>query len=448
MSDRLPPFDPSDTGLMEAPWGPWELDPRQEQVRYAPHWKSHLGYAHIDELESTRTWRSRVHPDDLVPMLGALRAHLDGWTSEYHTTFRLRDARGHFRRVLSRGRVVGRDGSGGPVRMVGRMRDLSAGGHPAAPVAGPPEPVSEAPLAERLAALAEVVSDQAALLDNDLVGLLRVRGGTVCWANAAVGRMLGCRPRALVGLPVRQVFLEAAGRSVLEAARPVLPLGCRGRVQLSVARADGTSLWVDVSAGPLPVPPPGQSEDDDWLWAVTDISELKAQQARTERLALHDVLTGLPNRLLLGDRLEQGLRVADREGGVLGLCFVDLDRFKQVNDALGHGAGDTLLRVAAQRLQAGVRAHDTVARLGGDEFVLLLTRLGSEAEGEQILQRLLADLACEVTLGSHRVALSASLGVAFHPAVASADLLAVADEAMFVAKRQGGGRLQVARAAG
>lgn len=436
-------MSPSPVKAQEPVWTQWALAPGEEQVRYAPAWKAHLGYDPVDELDSTRTWRSRVHPDDLVPMLGALRAHLDGWSTRYDTAFRLRDAHGHYRRVASRGRVVARDGRGAPLRMVGSMRDLSVAlAQPATTVASPgPDVQRDTALAQCMAVLTETVNDQARLLDNDLVGLLRVRAGVVTWANAAMGRLLGCLPRALRGLSVQKVLAEPSGRLVYEPTRPALPVGCRARVQLPVARADGTSIWIDVSTGSL------QPTDDDWLWVVSDITDLKAQQARTEHLALHDALTGLPNRLLFNDRLEQALRVADREGGVLGLCFVDLDRFKPINDALGHAVGDAVLRMAAKRLQAGVRAHDTVARLGGDEFVVLLTRLGSEAEGEQILQRLVTELTRPVALDRGPVALSASLGVAFHPAVAAVELLTVADEAMFTAKRQGGGRLQVVRAA-
>jgi PAS domain S-box-containing protein len=111
--------------IQSAGFGVWDLDPREQTVHYSPQWKAMLGYDDRDERDSTTTWRSRVHPDDLEPMLQALQAHLDARTPAYEKEFRLRAADGHYRVVLSRGRVVARDGAGQALRMVGTLTDMT-----------------------------------------------------------------------------------------------------------------------------------------------------------------------------------------------------------------------------------------------------------------------------------------------------------------------------------
>ena len=159
-----------------------------------------------------------------------------------------------------------------------------------------------------------------------------------------------------------------------------------------------------------------------------------------EHLALHDALTGLPNRTLLHDRLEHALRLVERDATALALLLLDLDRFKAVNDTLGHQAGDALLQQVAARLQGALRTSDTVARLGGDEFAVLLP--GADRDGAvQATQTLLAALVAPVRLEGQTVQVGASIGVALAPAQGreAAVLLRHADRAMYVAKRGGSG---------
>jgi len=156
--------------------------------------------------------------------------------------------------------------------------------------------------------------------------------------------------------------------------------------------------------------------------------------------ALHDALTGLPNRTLLHDRLEHTLRLVERDASPLALLLLDLDRFKMVNDTLGHHAGDALLRQVAARMQGALRTSDTVARLGGDEFAVLLP--GTDRAGAvRATRTLLTALAAPATVEGQTVHIGASIGVALAPAQGSeaAVLLRHADVAMYVAKRGGSG---------
>ncbi|OIP10305.1 MAG: hypothetical protein AUK49_04685 [Betaproteobacteria bacterium CG2_30_68_42] len=172
---------------------------------------------------------------------------------------------------------------------------------------------------------------------------------------------------------------------------------------------------------------------------LQDISERMNFERRLEDLATHDTLTGLPNRHLLNDRLEQGLARAGRGQRMLALAFVDLDRFKNVNDTLGHDAGDQLLREVARRLVACLRNGDTVARQGGDEFVVLLTDLAKAGDAGRVAQKMLDALSVPVMIGPQEIVPSASIGLALFPrdGERAQTLMMNADQAMYSAKQAG-----------
>ena len=175
---------------------------------------------------------------------------------------------------------------------------------------------------------------------------------------------------------------------------------------------------------------------------VSSITNLIQRQHTLEVEANHDALTGLPNRRLLQDRLAQAIARSNRGGRVLAVCYLDLDGFKQVNDTLGHDAGDDVLRLIAVRLSKIMRGEDTVVRLGGDEFILLLSDLESEENALQLFNRLLLDIAQPMVIHGKPAAVSASMGITFFPRDQGTpeQLLAHADEAMLTAKREGKSR--------
>jgi diguanylate cyclase (GGDEF)-like protein/PAS domain S-box-containing protein len=179
-----------------------------------------------------------------------------------------------------------------------------------------------------------------------------------------------------------------------------------------------------------------------YIAIFTDISQLKAHQNELDRIAHYDVLTGLPNRRLLDDRLAMAIAHARRREELLAVCFLDLDNFKGVNDTWGHEVGDKVLMETAQGIRSVLRAHDTVARIGGDEFVLLLTELKSRARIIEVMQRVLEMARRPMDIDGKTIALSASAGVAIYPEIdLSADeLLRYADQAMYRAKQQGRNR--------
>lgn len=175
----------------------------------------------------------------------------------------------------------------------------------------------------------------------------------------------------------------------------------------------------------------------------SDISDLKTRENELRRIAHHDALTGLPNRVMLADRLQQSLMRCDRNRKPLAVAYLDIDGFKKVNDTHGHAMGDRLLEGMARRMQETLREGDTLARLGGDEFVCLLADLDDPSLADAIIQRLITCIAEPLIIDNQELRVSASIGVTFYPQaekVKAEQLLRQADEAMYLAKQQGKNR--------
>jgi diguanylate cyclase (GGDEF)-like protein/PAS domain S-box-containing protein len=207
--------------------------------------------------------------------------------------------------------------------------------------------------------------------------------------------------------------------------------------------ADGRWVWIrdemTVVRGPAGDDPPL------FYGVFLDVSDRKRMESELERLALYDSLTGLPNRALFADRLRHVLERRGRSG-VTAVYFLDVDRFKRINDSLGHGAGDEVLRELGHRLERALRPEDTVARFGGDEFTILCESLGGVLEAVSIADRLQRPLAAPIRAGGAELRLSASIGLALaepDDECEGARLIENADAAMYRAKERGGARAEL-----
>ena len=181
------------------------------------------------------------------------------------------------------------------------------------------------------------------------------------------------------------------------------------------------------------------------LLAIEDITERKQSEEMIQQLAFYDSLTGLPNRKLFSDRLRIALVQAQRNQKKVGIAMLDLDKFKDVNDTLGHDVGDTLLKAAAERLSAALRKGDTVARFGGDEFVLILPDIEATGYATQVAQKIVDRLRQPFLIDTHQLVVTTSIGIAVYPndGIDEGVLLKNADIAMYQAKQAGGSRYQL-----
>ena len=201
-------------------------------------------------------------------------------------------------------------------------------------------------------------------------------------------------------------------------------------------RRDGHEIFIEDSVAPI------HSRDGQVTGAVIVFRDVTATRTLEEKLthsAEHDFLTGLPNRMLLNDRVSQAIALAQRNSGRAAVLFLDLDGFKHINDSLGHQVGDKLLQSVAMRLLACVRAPDTVSRLGGDEFVVLIQELQQPEDAATTAGRLLRAVADVHSIDQHEIHLTTSIGVSVYPSDAqdAETLIKNADTAMYHAKNKG-----------
>jgi len=178
-----------------------------------------------------------------------------------------------------------------------------------------------------------------------------------------------------------------------------------------------------------------------------DIAQRKQAEETLEHQAHHDALTGLPNRSLFRDRLERAMAHTQRHQSIMAVMYLDIDKFKSINDTLGHAMGDALLKAFARRLESCVRSVDTVARLGGDEFAVILEQISEHDAGCRIAEKIVADMRPEFTLEHHTLSITTSLGIAFHQhaeEISADDLVKKADRALYAAKGAGRNNYQVA----
>ena len=210
--------------------------------------------------------------------------------------------------------------------------------------------------------------------------------------------------------------------------------------EFSSRRNDGEPITLSVTLSSVRG---DHGEVSHFVGIFSDISRLKEQERKLRIMAHYDALTGMPNRVLFADRLQQGMALTRRQSGKLAVVYIDLDEFKPVNDAFGHEAGDQLLVEVAARMRSELRQEDTLARLGGDEFAAIVMNVQDDASLETLLVRLLARVAEPVWVADHSVEVSASIGYTLFPQAEDLDgdqLLRQADQAMYQAKHRGRNR--------
>ncbi len=292
----------------------------------------------------------------------------------------------------------------------------------------------------------ELVRRAAITLDSIGDAVLSIdMEGRVSYLNRVAEIMTGWACSDALGKPLAAVFRLIDEMSRLPVPHPLLRALQENRtVELTanclLVRQDGYEYLIEDSAAPI------RAQDGQVSGAVIvfrDVSRLRANARDMTHLAQHDALTDLPNRLLFSERVASAIVVARRHKRLFALLYLDLDGFKCINDSLGHGCGDQLLRSVAGRLVAGVRASDTVCRQGGDEFVVLLSEVEGAADAAASAATILRTLAAPYAIDSHQLEITASIGISLYPRDGrdGETLLRCADSAMYRAKRGGRNRV-------
>jgi len=357
-------------------------------------------------------------PEDRERVSRTIHAALEA-NDAFDVEYRIRRADGCVRWVLERG-VGLRNANGGLAWIEGFIQDIS----------------------ERMAAneaLHEAVRRYRSLFEHATEGIFQTTPeGRYINANPALARIYGHASAAeliahLHDIP-RQLYVQPEQRA--EFVRLMQVNGMVRNFESQVYRRDGSIIWISENARAV--------KDVDgrvqfFEGTVVDITERKQHDAKLEYQASHDSLTGLPNRSLLRDRIEQAIVKARRDGHLVAVVFVDLDHFKLINDSLGHHVGDRLLLEVADRLVACVRGHDSVARQGGDEFVIVLTEQHDENEIIAVVSRLLEVISQPWIDNGQEYGLSCSIGISCYPQDGAGPdaLLRRADAAMYKAKASG-----------
>ncbi len=414
--------------------GIWDWQVQTGEITFNQRWAEIIGYS-VEELMPMAfdTWSSKVHPDDLTLATEVLEKHLRDELDLYSVEIRMLHKNGQYIWILASGRVVEWESDGLPKRMLGTHQDIS----------------------ERKANELDFMITRQLLEESQSIAHvggweLNLETGHLYW-TAETYRLHDTSPDKF------DPSVDAGVSYFLPDSREV--------ISLAIDQAINNGIDYDLELESLTIK--GRKIDVRTTCHVTqvngksvrltgifqDISEQKAIQRKLELTnenlekanaalllsAHYDELTGLPNRILLSDRMQQAMTKSSRNNKLIAVAFIDLDGFKGINDSYGHNVGDQFLRMITQKLQMSLRGGDTLARIGGDEFVAVIDELNKPEDSHPALWRLLAAAANEVDVDGYRLKTTASIGVTFYPQInCSPDqLLRQADQAMYKAKQLG-----------
>lgn len=365
------------------------------------------------------SWKARIHPSDARRVVKSLVEAVNGDSESWESEYSLQRGDRSYASVLHRGFFL-RDREGHATRMVGGLLDLT----------------ERRRVATDLRLLRRAVESTNTGI---IIAEAPDHGQPIVYVNSAFESITGYSSAEVVGRNCRFLQGEDRDQPGVLAIREAIAEERELRVSLKNFRKDGEPFWNDLHLSPL--------RDETgvvthYMGVITDVSERHRYEEQLSYRATHDDLTGLPNRQLVIDRLTHAINAAKRLGGTVTVLFIDLDNFKMVNDTMGHGSGDAVLRTIADRLAKEVRGGDTAGRFGGDEFILVLEDEDAQANVDLVVDRVSNALAAPIDIGGTSHSLTMSIGHCVYPRDGStADaLLLHADIAMYQAKRRGRNR--------
>jgi diguanylate cyclase (GGDEF)-like protein/PAS domain S-box-containing protein len=397
--------------------GVWDRDLQTDQIIYSKRWKEMLGYAEDAIPPSHQEWLEYINPEDRQAVCTILQDCLEGSISKYAIKYRVNSKGAKDKWILDRGMVVSRDNANKPLRIVGTHSDITE--------------TKEAEEQLKLAATVFTHARESVAITDITGSIIDVNDTFMATTGYTRNEVLGQNPRILQSGRQSSEFYADMWKALLNEEYWSGELWNKrksGEVYAEIKTISAVRNEHGVTTH--------------YVALGNDITTLKMHQEQLENIAHYDVLTNLPNRSLLADRLSQAMLQCKRHEKSLAVVFLDLDGFKYVNDTYGHGVGDELLIALSVRMRKALRESDSLARIGGDEFVAVLAGLVNVEDCEPVLDKLLLAVSEPITLGDIVLNVSASIGVTLYPQDnVDADLLMRhADQAMYVAKELGKNR--------
>jgi len=399
--------------------GVWDWDVTNNTVYFSTRWMEMLGYYNNELAHEFSTWEERLHPDDAEEAWSDINKHLNGETEYYENIHRLKHKDGHWVWILDRGKAH-RDESGKVVRMIGTHTDITQ---------------------EKKDQLKILHQSQIIEQIHEALNTTDLKGYITSW-NKGSEDLFGYTAQEVMGKHLSLLFDSGIYETFVKNIPELMKNG-EYRCTVSLIKKSGEKVLINLSLSLLKDDKGNPTGIVAYLQDITEQQKsrntLLKQKEALNHQAHHDSLTGLPNRLLFTDRLEQGILKAKRHQEGLALFFIDLDKFKHINDSLGHQVGDTVLNVIAKRLEGIIRQEDTLARLSGDEFTIIMEELRQPEDATILADKILKTLAETIHIDNHSLYVSGSIGISFYPQDSddAPSLLKYADTAMYKAKEDG-----------
>jgi len=397
----------------------WDWDLQTNELYVSPKWKTIIGHDSKKTPYKIKIWQHHLHPEDRRAVFTAIEENIAGKTDNIDNIHRLKDKDGNWIWIHMRGKTY-YDEDGKPIRVTGTHRNITD-----------------------LKKLELQNLHQAQIIEqiHDSVISIDLKGYITCWNQGSTG-MLGYTKEEVLGKHISFIYADMEKENFLQYIQELKDVDIL-KQELSVSQKEGNTIDVERSLSLLR---DIKGNIIEVILSAHDITEkkfahenLKKQKEALDYQAHHDALTLLPNRILFHDRLQATINKVKREKSKLALFFLDLDKFKEINDSYGHSVGDEVLKRVAKRLSVVVRKEDTFARISGDEFTMIIGNLESSQDASIFANKILKALIEPFEIDKINLNISMSIGISIYPddGLTSGELLKSADVAMYRAKKEG-----------
>ncbi len=401
--------------------GLWDRDYTNNTVYRSPRWKEILGYKDNELPNEIDVWEKRIHPDDIEKALKDMQNHLEGKTEYYDNIHRLKHKDGHWVWIHDRGKKI-IDRHSKALRVIGTSTDIT----------------KEKEIEQKLKHQQQIIEQI-----HECVISMDLKGNITSWNRGAESLFL-YRKDEILGKHIKILFnTPRLNEKIIERLFKILQNREKFQTELEFLKKSKEIIFAEIT---ISIFKDENEKTIGMIGYIKDVTqrkivekELKKQEEILKFQANYDALTKLPNRVLFIDRLNQSIKRAKRHNFKFALMFLDLDRFKQINDSLGHEIGDKVLIEIAERINSIIRKEDTLARLGGDEFIIITGEIKKSEDVAVLAKKIISALKTPITINQQYLFVTTSIGISIFPDDSTNfnNLLKYADSAMYKAKDEG-----------